>query len=160
MKTRAYTIRISEYDRLEDLPEEPAALVRKAIEAAGKAYAPYSEYYVGACLLLENGEIICGNNQENAASPSGLCAERVALFCAGARFPGIPVSRIAVAAIQNGQVQDQPVSPCGSCRQVLFEKERIAGKPMEVILYGSSRIQVLSSASDLLPLPFILSPGT
>ena len=160
MKQRAYTIRIAEYDHLEELSGDRADLVKKAIEAASRAYAPYSGYLVGASLLLENGKIICGNNQENAASPSGLCAERVALFYAGARYPDTAVLSIAIAAIRNGNVQEEPVTPCGGCRQVLIEKERTGKKPMEVILYGSSRIQVLRSASDLMPLPFVFTPGT
>ena len=160
MKQRAYTIRIAEYDAPEELPGDREKLVNMAIEAASGAYAPYSRYQVGASLLLDNGEIICGNNQENAASPSGLCAERVALFYAGARFPGVAVVSIAVAAIRNGLVQEEPVTPCGGCRQVLYEKERTGGQNMEVILCGSRKIQVLRSASDLMPLPFVFSPGS
>ena len=103
MKQRAYTIRIAEYDRLEDLPAR-SDLVEKAMEAAGKAYAPYSDYRVGAAVLLENGKIYTGNNQENAAYPSGLCAERVAIFYAGAQYPGVPVVSIAIAAFHGGKV--------------------------------------------------------
>lgn len=154
MKQRAYTIRIAEYDRLEDLPER-SDLVEKAMEAARKAYAPYSHYLVGAAVLLENGEVYTGNNQENAAYPSGLCAERVAIFYAGAQQPEVPVISIAIAALQDGQFQDEPVPPCGGCRQVLYEKEATGGLPMEVILYGRNKIQVLRRASDLLPIPFV-----
>ena len=155
MKQRAYTIRIAEYDRLEDLPHR-SGLVESAMEAAGNAYAPYSGYRVGAAVLLENGEIYTGNNQENAAYPSGLCAERVAIFYAGAQHPDIPVVSIAIAAFTDGDFQEEPVPPCGGCRQVLYEKEAQGGKPMEVILYGKQKIQVLQSASDLLPIPFVL----
>jgi len=158
MKQRAYTIRMAEYDRPEDLPAR-SDLVGLAREAAGKAYAPYSEYRVGAAVLLENGEIFTGNNQENAAYPSGLCAERVAIFYAGAQYPGVPVISIAIAAFTAGEFQAEPVPPCGACRQVLFEKETEGGLPMEVILYGRNRIQVLKSAADLLPVPFIFSKG-
>lgn len=158
MKQRAFTIRMAEYDRPEDLPAR-SELVVKAREAAGRAYAPYSNYRVGAAVLLENGEIITGNNQENAAYPSGLCAERVAIFYAGAQYPDVPVVSIAIAAFTDGKFQDEPVPPCGGCRQVLHEKESQGGSPMEVILYGNNRIQVLRSASDLLPIPFIFDKG-
>jgi cytidine deaminase len=155
MKQRAFTIRMAEYDRLEDLSKSRITLVKKAMEAAGKAYAPYSSYYVGAAVRLENGKIITGNNQENAAYPSGLCAERVAVFYASSQYPDIPAKSIAIAAMKDGQFQEEPVTPCGGCRQVLHEKEKQGGMPMEVILYGSRKIQVLSQATDLLPLPFI-----
>jgi len=154
MKQRAYTIRIAEYDRLEDLPAR-SNLVVLAKEAAGKAYAPYSNYKVGAAVLLENGEIFTGNNQENAAYPSGLCAERVAIFYAGAQHPEVPVVSIAIAAFTEGAFQAEPVPPCGACRQVLYEKEAEGGKPMEIILFGQNKVQVLRSASDLLPIPFV-----
>lgn len=159
MKQRAFTIRMAEYDRAEDIPAR-SELISMALEAAGKAYAPYSNYRVGAAALLENGEIITGNNQENAAYPSGLCAERVAVFYAGSQFPDVAIVSIAIAAFEDGKFQDEPVAPCGGCRQVLHEKEfSQGGKPMEVILYGEKRIQVLRSASDLLPLPFIFDKG-
>lgn len=154
MKQRAYTIRIAEYDQLEDLPAR-SNLIELAMEAAGKAYAPYSNYRVGAAVLLENGEIYAGNNQENAAYPSGLCAERVAIFYAGAQHPGVPVVSIAIAAFTEGAFQAEPVPPCGACRQVLYEKEAEGGSPMEIILYGRNKIQVLRSAADLLPIPFV-----
>ena len=159
MKQRAFTIRMAEYDRLEDLSDSQVTLVKKAMEAAVDAYAPYSAYHVGAAVLLENGEIITGNNQENAAYPSGLCAERVAIFYAGSQYPDVPARSIAIAAMQEGIFQEQPVSPCGGCRQVLFEKESQGGAPLEVILYGSRKIQVLRQATDLLPLPFIFKKG-
>ena len=155
MKQRAFTIRMAEYDRLEALSDSQISLVKKAMDAAKDAYAPYSAYYVGAAVLLANGEIFTGNNQENAAYPSGLCAERVAGFYAGSQFPDVPARNIAIAAMQDGIFQKQPVTPCGGCRQVLFEKETQGGAPLEVILYGSQKIQVLRQATDLLPLPFI-----
>ena len=126
MKQRAYTIRIAEYDRLNHLPAR-SELVEKAMEAAGNAYAPYSKYQVGAAVLLENGKIYTGNNQENAAYPSGMCAERVAIFYAGAQNPDVPVVSIAIAAYSEGKFQEEPVTPCGGCRQVLYEKELQGG---------------------------------
>jgi cytidine deaminase len=154
MKQRAYTVRLFEYDQPEELPEEQQMLVQRAIEAAKSAYAPYSGYHVGAAALLDNGETIAGSNQENAAYPSGLCAERVAIFYAGARYPGVPVKSIAIAAMREGTFQAEPVAPCGGCRQVLYEKETQGNSPMEVILYGSEKIQVIKQVADLLPLPF------
>jgi len=156
MKQGTFQFQYREYTRLEELSDEQARLVRSAIDAAGNAYAPYSGYHVGAALMLENGRIVTGNNQENAAYPSGLCAERVALFYAGSQFPGVAVTSLAIAAVREGSLQEQPVTPCGGCRQVLWEKESQGDLPLEVILYGTGRIQVISSARDLLPLPFIL----
>lgn len=154
MKQRAYTVRMYEYDQLDELSEEQVILVNSAIKAARDAYAPYSEYHVGAAVRLANGEIVIGSNQENAAYPSGLCAERVAIFYAGARHPDVPVLSIAIAAIREGIVQEGPVAPCGACRQVLYEKESQGDDPMELILYGSKKIQVVKRVTDLLPLPF------
>ena len=156
MKQRAYTVRLYEYDQIEDLSEKQALLVNSAIKAARDAYAPYSEYHVGAAVRLANGEIVIGSNQENAAYPSGLCAERVAVFYAGARHPDVAVEAIAIAAIREGIVQEEPVAPCGACRQVLYEKENQGEASMELILYGSKKIQILSKVTDLLPLPFKL----
>ena len=154
MKQRAYTVRMYEYDQLDELSEEQVILVNSAIKAARDAYAPYSEYHVGAAVRLANREIVIGSNQENAAYPSGLCAERVAIFYAGARHPDVPVLSIAIAAIREGIVQEGPVAPCGACRQVLYEKESQGNDPMELILYGSKKIQVVKRVTDLLPLPF------
>lgn len=156
MKQRAYTVRLFEYNRPDELEEEQQKLVQEARDAARDAYAPYSGYKVGAAALLRNGETVRGNNQENVAYPSGLCAERVAIFYAGARYPGVGVKSIAIAAIRDGSFQEEPVAPCGGCRQVLYEKETQGKAPMEVILYGSKRIQVIKQVADLLPLPFKL----
>ena len=156
MKQRAYTVRLYEYDQLEELSEDQVLLVNSAIKAARDAYAPYSEYHVGAALRLANGEIVIGSNQENAAYPSGLCAERVAIFYAGARHPDVPVLSMAIAAIREGITQEEPVAPCGACRQVLYEKESQGEGTMELILYGNKKIQVFSKVTDLLPLPFKL----
>lgn len=154
MKQRAYTIRLLEYKKPEELNKEQQMLVQKASEAVKDAYAPYSEYFVGAAALLENGETVIGNNQENAAYPSGLCAERVAIFYAGARYPRVPVRSIAITAMRDGILQDEPVAPCGACRQVLYEKESQGKALLEVILVGSKRIHVIKQVADLLPLPF------
>ena len=137
------------------MQDDSRMLIEMAKEATENAWAPYSNFRVGAALLLENGQIITGNNQENVAFPSSLCAERVALFYAGSQYPGIPVHKIAVAAYADGKFVENPVYPCGDCRQVLLEHENRVNHPVEIIMYGTNEIKVLSSVSDLLPLPFI-----
>ena len=108
------------------------ALLREAaLQAAERAYAPYSGFQVGAAALLENGEVVTGCNQENAASPSGLCAERVALSYAGARYPGVPVSALAIIAVSGGEIRPR-IAPCGACCQVLLEMEKRGGRPMRL----------------------------
>ena len=121
---------------LAELPEEESRLMEAAIKATGQSYAPYSKFHVGAAALLEDGTIITGSNQENAAYPSGLCAERVALFHAGHQYPDMPVVALAIAAATNGR-QVESISPCGACRQVLLEAEQRYGKPMKVLLCGT-----------------------
>jgi len=158
MKHQSIEIQFTEFERLDELSETKVTLINRAIEAAQHAYAPYSAYHVGAAVLLENGEIVTGNNQENAAYPSGLCAERVAIFYAGSQFPDISATSMAIVAMQDGSIQDQPVTPCGACRQVLCEKESRGNTPLELILYGKKKIKVVQRASDLLPLPFTLKP--
>ena len=139
--------------RTGELPEEDKRLKNAAVEAAKDAYAPYSHFCVGAAVLLENGTIVKGNNQENAAYPSGLCAERVALFSAGASFPAVPVVALAITAIKDGKIQPS-ISPCGACRQVILEAEQRYGRPLRTLLCGSDETIIISSAKDLLPLCF------
>ena len=115
--------------------------------------SPYSKFHVGAAALLEDGTIVTGSNQENAAYPSGLCAERVALFHAGHQYPDMPVVALAIAAATNGR-QVESISPCGACRQVLLEAEQRYGKPMKVLLCGTKEVVVAESAELLLPLCF------
>ena len=138
---------------LAELPEEELRLMEAAIKATGQSYAPYSKFHVGAAALLEDGTIITGSNQENAAYPSGLCAERVALFHAGHQYPDMPVVALAIAAATNGR-QVESISPCGACRQVLLEAEQRYGKPMKVLLCGTKEVVVAESAESLLPLCF------
>lgn len=146
---------------LDELNDEEQLLVEKAKAATASAYVPYSHYHVGAALLLANGEIVSGSNQENAAFPSGLCAERTTVFYASAAHPGVAIKKLAVAAwtepaegadYEEG-FQKHPVSPCGGCRQALMEYEHLYGK-IEVILYGRETIYILPSISSLLPLSF------
>jgi len=147
-------IEIEEAKSLQELSETDRMLVKKAREILRNAYSPYSGFSVGAALLLENGEIITGNNQENAAYPSGLCAERTAVFYAGAQFPGVAITTIAITASSKGKYISQPAYPCGACRQVLLEARNRSGKPMKVILAGEEKIEIINDARELLPLPF------
>lgn len=119
-----------------------------------QAYAPYSGFHVGAAVLLGNGTIVKGNNQENAAYPSGLCAERVALFYANANYPDTKVVAIAISAAKNGVLVNETVKPCGSCRQVLAETELRFGTPIRIVLDGQEAIVVLKGVESLLPLSF------
>lgn len=152
MEEKEWKIKVSVVPECE-LPAGERALVEAAREAALQAYAPYSEFRVGAALLLENGVMVTGNNQENAAYPSGMCAERIALFYAGAQYPAVPVKALAVAAWQNRQPVAR-ISPCGGCRQVLLETEKRYGKPVKVLLAGKRDVLVIRQASDLLPFGF------
>ena len=144
-------IRICNY---EELLSEEKFIVDKAKEATFRAYAPYSKFKVGAAALLANGEIITGNNQENVAFPSGLCAERTTLFYAQSQYPDDAVKALAIAAYTEGDFLDRPISPCGACRQVMLETEMRFKQPIEIILYGKKEILIVDSIKDLLPLAF------
>lgn len=138
--------------------EESKDSIKKLIEeaklAAKGAYAPYSGFHVGAAVLLTNGIIIKGNNQENAAYPSGLCAERVAMYAANATYPDITVEMIAIAAYQNGIFTRQPCCPCGACRQSMVEVENRFESNIKVVMYGTDCIYEAESIKTLLPLSF------
>ncbi len=139
----------------EELTAEERHLLELAIEATNRSYAPYSHFHVGAAVRLDNGAEIIGCNQENAAYPSGLCAERTALFAAGAQYPDVGVSTLAIAARgTDGALLDEPVSPCGACRQVIIESETRAGHPIRILLYGRRRTFVIDGISALMPLSF------
>ena len=138
-----------------ELSEAEQRLVDTAREYTRHSYAPYSHFCVGAAIELENGEVIPGANQENAAFPSGTCAERTACYAAGARFPGTAFRRIAIAARgTDGRELQQPIPPCGACRQALLEYEILAGHPVPVLLVGADVIYRLKSVASLLPLTF------
>lgn len=143
---------IQEY-RPDELPERYVDLVDAAKAATARAHAPYSKFHVGAAIRMDNGETVCGANQENAAFSSGTCAERSACFYAASQYPGVPMRQIAIAAWTGGAFQKKPISPCGSCRQALLEYEAMYG-PIEVILYGDDAVYVLPSIRSLLPLSF------
>ena len=153
MKTRTFETTVQIFS-LEELTSEDRELCNAALIAADDAYAIYSNFHVGAAVMMENGEIITGNNQENAAYPSGLCAERVAMFYANAQHPDIPVKVLAVAAYTKGAFLTEPVTPCGSCRQVLIETESRYGKDITVILYGTENVYIVENVRQLLPLQF------
>jgi cytidine deaminase len=147
-------INIEEYESPAELPAGEQQLIEKAIQAARDAYAPYSEFRVGASLLLDNGTFVNGNNQENAAYPDGQCAERVAMFAANAIHPGSPVKMMAIAALYEEKLLNQPAYPCGSCRQALLESENRFNQPIRILMYGKSGIHVVNSVKNLLPLSF------
>ncbi len=138
-----------------ELSEEDRKLIDIAKEQTERSYCPYSHFHVGAAALLANGEVIRGCNQENAAYPSGLCAERSALFAAGAQYPDQPVEKLAIACYTDGHFTKEPGSPCGACRQVMIETEHRYGGKMQVLLYGADETYIFDSAADLLPLIFV-----
>lgn len=143
-----------EYASIDELETEDRELARAAVEAMNNAYAPYSHFHVGAAVRMSNGEIVRGSNQENAAFPSGLCAERTAMFSASAKFPDKDMRSIALAGGVHGLLAEQPATPCGACRQVMAQYQTKAGQPMSVIMIGKSRIWKFSRVDDILPLIF------
>lgn len=155
MKTLDFVARVKVYEDRFELPDDWQKLLEKAGQAAQKAYTPYSHFNVGAALLLNNGEVVTGNNQENAAYPSGLCAERTAVFYASAQYPDVPFNKIAITAINKNEKLTKPISPCGSCRQALLEYEQKFQQRIEVLLAGEEgEIYVFQSVEDLLPFSF------
>lgn len=144
-------IKVYQYDELDATDQ---LLVKSAIEATTRSYAPYSNFRVGAAVQMADGTLITGNNQENAAYPSGLCAERTALFYANSKYPEIPVSTIAIAARTEQDLISLPIPPCGACRQVILEAEKRHQKPIRLLLYGKKEIYEVKSIADLLPLSF------
>lgn len=139
----------------EELSEQDRRLLEVAKQKTQDSYSPYSHFCVGAAALLADGTIVGGCNQENAAYPSGLCAERTVLFAAGAQYPKQPVLTLAIAAFTDGHFTHDPVSPCGACRQVMLETENRYKQPMRVLLFGANRVYEFSSAESLLPFSFI-----
>lgn len=155
MKKIIISATIKEYAADSELPGYDLDLLKRARLASENAYAPYSEFFVGAALQLKNGEIITANNQENVAYPSGLCAERVAVFFAGANHPGETIESIAVSCSSAKTGSDKAFSPCGACRQALAEYEQKQASPIRIILGGKTgKILVIDSVKDLLPLIF------
>jgi len=153
MKNLNITAKIQIYS-YDELYSEEKKLIECAKTACSRAYAPYSQFQVGAAVLLANGEIVAGSNQENVAFPSGLCAERTALFYANSQYPEQAVKSLAVAAYTQGDFVDRPISPCGACRQVILETEIRFQSPVRIFLYGKSEIYSIEGIKDLLPFAF------
>ena len=151
MENRNITTKIivCSYD---ELNEEEKKLIAK--EATNRSYSPYSRFQVGAAALLSGGTVITGSNQENAAYPSGICAERTTLFYANSQYPNLPVEALAIAAQTSGDFIDHPTAPCGACRQVILETEERYNQPMRIYLYGKKEIYIVESIRSLLPLCF------
>jgi len=154
MTEKEINIKFREYSTIEELPEEDRELAHAAVEAMKGSYAPYSKFNVGAALRLSNGIIVKGANQENNAYPSGLCAERTAMFWAGANYPDEAMLSIAIAGGQGGQLEESPATPCGACRQVMAQYQMKSGRPMSVIMIGSRHIWKFDRVDDILPLIF------
>lgn len=156
MKTHEFRFQLEEW-QTQDLPESDQILLQKALFAAQNAYAPYSEFGVGAAVLLDDGSIVIGNNQENAAYPSGMCAERVAFFHIGAVHTTRKIVAVAVRASSTKYKTDQPIAPCGGCLQVMLESEKRQGSPIRLLTAGSSGpVYQVKSVGNLLPFQFDL----
>ncbi|MDR2474542.1 MAG: cytidine deaminase [Bacteroidales bacterium] len=153
MKKQIYTIEIKSFV-VEELNDAEKHLLERAQKASAMAFAPYSAFLVGCAVLLENGEILTGNNQENASFPAGLCAERVALAYANATYPDVSVQAVCIVAQLHGTFTAVPLSPCGICRQTLLECENRFGKPIRLYMAGKDTVLQVDSVKDILPLHF------
>lgn len=151
---KTLNIKYQEFASVSEMLPEDQSLVAAALEAQKGSYSPYSQFQVGAALRLANGLVVKGANQENAAYPSGLCAERTAMFWAGANYPDVPMDTLAIAGSDHGVLCESPASPCGACRQVMAEYQKKHGVPMKIILVGSKRIRKFACVDDLLPFIF------
>ena len=154
MTDREIRISYQEYNSIDELNPEDRELAAEAIKAMQGAYAPYSHFHVGAAVRMSNGQIVRGANQENAAFPSGLCAERTAMFAAGARYPDKDMVSIALAGGVMGRLAKEPATPCGACRQVMAQYQAKSGKPMSVIMISADKIWKFAKVDDILPLIF------
>ena len=155
MKEKKYEFEYEVYDDISQLTEKDAWLLREAMTATEQAYAPYSNFHVGAVAILENGEIVVGTNQENASYPVGICAERVLLGSVATLHPNVPIKNIAISYNSDEVKSDHPISPCGMCRQALLEYETRLKKPIRLILGGmEGKVYIIKTASLLLPFAF------
>lgn len=154
MSTRELNYSFEEFSDFSVLDPQISELIGLAKEAASKAYAPYSQFRVGAVVELANGKILFANNQENAAYPSGLCAERAVLFFANANYPDQPVKRMVLIALDKEETTKTPVYPCGACRQVMMQSQDRFQSPMEVWMVGKDLVHMIKSVDPLLPLKF------
>lgn len=148
-------INYQKFDTVDELCAEDRELALAAIDALKGSYAPHSEFHVGAAVRLADGQIIKGANQENVAYPSGLCAERTAMFAANANNPGVPQVSIAITSTYaDGTPPSYPATPCGACRQVMAEYQKLGGRPMSIILVGGKMVLKFERVDDLLPFIF------
>jgi len=155
MKPLTITSHLEVYDSLDEIPQDVKDLMQEAIKVRENAYAPYSRFKVGAAILLENDEVVVGSNQENASYPSGLCAERTAVYAAGAKYPNSRILKISITAKSLRQEVISPVPPCGACRQALIEYEVKQEVPIEIYFMGETgKVVKAESIKDLLPLVF------
>lgn len=154
METLKHCITYREFSNMEELPHPYNNLLDEAVRATANSYAPYSNFNVGAAVLMEDGAVITGSNQENAASPSGLCAERVALFAAHHQYPSKAVEAIAIVAKQNGNITEELTYPCAACVQVMVESQKRAGKPIKIIVGSATKVHIMDSVDDLAPFSF------
>ncbi len=155
MKKQKLSFELTIFDELAELSKTDQSLILKAVAARMNAYAPYSNFQVGAAVLMENGEVVIGSNQENASYPSGLCAERVAVFQAGALYPGVSIKAVAITAASINHLVDSPAAPCGNCRQSMLEYETKQKKPIRLLLMGETgNVVQCNSIADILPLGF------
>lgn len=155
MKKVEIACSVTEYDSPEELEINDSSLIQEARASMNKAYAPYSHFHVGAAILLENGIILRGNNQENASYPIGLCAERVAIFAAGANYPGVKIKALAITAMSDQFLVDKPITPCGACRQAIAEYEYRYKQNIRILMTGESgKVIEAESIRQLLPYQF------
>jgi cytidine deaminase len=146
---------VEEYQHFHELPTEEQELVQAAQTVAVAAYAPYSGFFVGAALLLEDGTVVSGSNQENVAFPSGICAERTAMFWAGANYPSKAIVKMAIYAQSEDFLVETPVYPCGSCRQVMSEYERIGQRPIRILMVAATgKTHAVNGLINILPVAF------
>ena len=155
MSSRELNYTFEEFSDLTKLDPHISSLIELAKEAAGKAYSPYSKFKVGAVVELANGKILSANNQENAAYPSGMCAERSVLYFANANYPDTAVKRMVLIAMENNEPTKTPVYPCGACRQVMIQSQDRFQEPMEVWMASQDLVHMVKSVDPLLPLKFI-----
>lgn len=154
MTKNVLEITYEQYGSVEELSAEDRELAQAAVQAISGSYAPYSKFNVGAAVRMSDGTIVTGANQENAAYPSGLCAERTAMFYANAHYPDKAMTAIAIAASQGGVMCEEPATPCGQCRQVMAEYQTKGGRPMSIILVGSKIIYKFDRVDCVLPFIF------
>ncbi|MBQ1700213.1 MAG: cytidine deaminase [Bacteroidales bacterium] len=154
MKTVNLSFNYREYSSIEEMEPRDRELVEAAIDAQKGSYAPYSKFNVGAAVRLDDGTIVKGANQENSAYPSGLCAERTAMFAANAQNPGKAMTALAIVGGFDHTVSDTPCTPCGACRQVMAEYQNLGGRPLEVIMFGAAQTWKFDRVDDILPFIF------